>query len=68
MQTTITAPRGVFEPGDVVELVSGGPEMTVVDRCQDCGEVEVAFFLFGEDASCTFHRELFPAIALELAQ
>lgn len=73
MHTTINKPTiqagdGRYEPGDIVMLVSGGPDMTVVDVCEDCGEVEVAFFLFTSDGNCDFYQEAFPAICLELAQ
>lgn len=63
----IQAGPGRYEPGDIVTLVSGGPDMTVVDVCDDCGEVHVAFFLFTSDADCDFYQESFPAICLELA-
>lgn len=63
---TLSMPRSEYEPGDIVTIVSGGPDMTVLGVCDDCGEVEVAFFLF-TDEGCTFHNEAFPAVCLELA-
>lgn len=32
-----------FVPGQVVELIIGGPAMQVVDVCDDCGEVEAVY-------------------------
>ena len=32
------------EVGDVVCLVTGSPDMVVVDVCEDCGTVEVAWY------------------------
>ncbi len=61
---TLVVPNGNYEPGDIVWLVSGGPDMTVIDVCPDCGEVEVAWFSDGGDG---FNVEQFPAICLELA-
>ncbi len=29
--------------GAIVRLKSGGPDLTVVDTCTDCGDVEVAY-------------------------
>lgn len=33
-----------FIEGEIVSLVSGGPDMTVLDYCDDCDTVEVAWF------------------------
>ncbi|TIL91446.1 MAG: DUF2158 domain-containing protein [Mesorhizobium sp.] len=33
-----------FDVGDVVRLISGGPALTVLSACEECGEVEVAWF------------------------
>lgn len=33
-----------FVTGDLVTLVSGGPPLSVIDHCDDCGETEVAWF------------------------
>jgi uncharacterized protein YodC (DUF2158 family) len=63
----LTAAIGNYEPGDVVTLVSGGPDMTVLDVCLDCGEVEVAWFNFDDENGFAFYNETFPSIALELA-
>jgi uncharacterized protein YodC (DUF2158 family) len=58
---------GQYEPGDIVTLVSGGPDMTVIDVCADCGEVHVAWFNFAEDTGFHLYEESFPPICLELA-
>lgn len=62
-QTQTVEFRSQYEPGDIVELVSGGPAMTVLDACQNCGDVEVAY------ATPKGRIEILtlPAIALELA-
>lgn len=52
----------VFEPGDIVVLASGSPDLTVVDVC-DCGNVEVAYA--DSDGDIVF--ETFPGICLDLA-
>lgn len=65
--TTIKIGTGTYEPGDIVALVTGGPDMTVLGACDDCGMVEVAWFNFDEEFGWTFFNEPFPAIALELA-
>lgn len=57
-----------YEPGDIVALVTGGPDMTVLGVCEGCGDVEVAWFNFDEEYGWTFYNEQFPAIALELAE
>lgn len=59
---TLTA-HGTYEPGDIVELVTGSPHMVVVDVCEDCGEIETAYT--DSDGDIVFNS--FPAIALELA-
>ena len=64
---TLSMPRSEYEPGDIVNIVSGGPDMTVLGTCADCGEVEVAWFNIDEESGWTFYNETFPAIALELA-
>ena len=33
----------VFVEGEIVMLKSGGPEMTVIDVCEDCGDVTAAY-------------------------
>ena len=63
----LDAAIGHYEPGDIVNLVSGGPDMTVLGVCADCGEVEVAWFNIDEESGWTFFNEAFPSIALELA-
>ena len=30
--------------GDIVQLASGSPDMTVIDYCDDCGEAVVAWY------------------------
>ena len=71
MRTThappVAAGDGFYQPGDIVELISGGVEMTVVDTCNECGEVDVAFFIFGDEGGAEFVRDSFPAICLDLA-
>ncbi len=52
----------VFAVGDVVELISGGPWMTVVYLAQT-GEVGVAWF-----SGTTVGREVFPPAALRKRQ
>ena len=32
-----------FTIGDVVSLIVGGPDMVVVDVCEDCGSIEVVW-------------------------
>jgi uncharacterized protein YodC (DUF2158 family) len=65
MPTTpvINAAAGLYQPGDIVEIVTGGPHMVVIDVCTDCGEVEAAYT--DSDGDVVFNT--FPAIALELA-
>lgn len=53
-----------FEIGDVVNLVVGGPDMTVVGVCDECGTVEVAWFDGDDESGWVFHREVFPEEAL----
>lgn len=48
MPTTTRKPQptdfyATFVPGQVVELIIGGPAMQVVDVCEDCGEVEAVY-------------------------
>lgn len=49
MHTTTTHARiptpdyDVFVEGEVVLLKSGGPAMTVIDICEDCGDVTAAY-------------------------
>jgi hypothetical protein len=53
-----------YQPGDIVTLLSGGPDMTVLDACPSCGEVDVAYATpKGKISILTL-----PAIALELAE
>jgi uncharacterized protein YodC (DUF2158 family) len=33
-----------FELGDIVELVTGGPDLVVLGFCEECEDVEVAWF------------------------
>lgn len=63
----IDAGDGNYESGDIVSLISGGPDMTVLGVCEDCGEVEVAWFNYDEEFGFTFYNESFPAVCLELA-
>ena len=30
--------------GDIVQLASGSPDMTVIDFCDECGEATVAYY------------------------
>ncbi|MER9310085.1 YodC family protein [Mesorhizobium australicum] len=41
----------VFAVGDVVALVSGGPPLTVLSVCEECGDVEAAWFGPGSSLS-----------------
>lgn len=63
---SLTPCAGTYEPGDVVTLVTGGPDMTVNEVCE-CGNVLVDWFTFSEDMDWMHWREKFPAISLELA-
>lgn len=54
------AEENEFVPGDVVRLKSGGPDMTVLDTCEDCGSVEVAY----SDGVGAIH-DSFPCACLE---
>lgn len=49
-----------FNVGDVVQLKSGGPEMTVIDRELDGNKVECMWFVFDHEA----RTRSIPAIAL----
>lgn len=40
-----------FVEGQVVKLVLGGPDLVVIDVCDDCGEVEVAWIDSDQDIS-----------------
>ena len=65
MTTTriIDAGNGLFEVGDIVELVTGSPHMVVLDACPACGDVDVVYTTpKGRVEILTL-----PAIALELA-
>lgn len=60
--TTIEV-RTTYEPGDIVELVTGSPAMVVLDACPGCGDVDVAYTTpKGKIEILTL-----PAITLELA-
>ena len=59
--------NGQYAPGDIVGVLSGGPAMTVVDVCPDCGEVEVSWFNYDDEGGFTYFNESFPSICLELA-
>jgi uncharacterized protein YodC (DUF2158 family) len=63
----VAVPRGNFEAGDIVQLVTGGPDMTVAGACDDCGMVNAVWFNFDEEAGWVYYDEVFPAVALELA-
>ncbi len=60
---SLTPSSGTYEPGDLVELLSGSLPLTVVDVCEDCGDVETAHM--NSDGDIVFNT--FPAICLELA-
>lgn len=32
------------EAGEIVNLISGGPDLTVLSYCAECGDVQVAWF------------------------
>lgn len=51
-----------FEVGDVAVLVSGSPDLTVLDYCGECGKVGVAWF---DGARLNFAD--FPEDALDFA-
>lgn len=65
--TVIDASAGRYGPGDIVTLVSGGPDMTVRGVCEDCGDVAVDWFTFDDTAGWVHEQDKFPPIALELA-
>jgi hypothetical protein len=60
---SFTAGDGAFHPGDIVALVTGGPDMVVVSVCDDCGEVETVHTNSDDD----IEFNTFPAVVLELA-
>lgn len=43
-----------FYTGQSVELVTGGPDMTVLDFCDDCGNTDVGYFRFSETEGWVF--------------
>lgn len=49
-----------FAPGDIVQLKSGSPALTVVTA----SEAEIAVVWFAEDVS-EFRKETLPAVAVE---
>lgn len=49
-----------FQVGDVVQLKSGGPEMTVIDQSQNGSKVECMWFV----ADNEFRTQSMPAVAL----
>lgn len=51
--------------GEIVELKSSGPPMTVLGGCDSCGEVDVGWFNFDEELGCVFYTETFPAACLK---
>jgi len=59
--------NGEYAPGDIVSIVSGGPEMAVLGVCPDCGEVEVSWFNYNDEEGFVYFNESFPPICLELA-
>ncbi len=65
---TIAVPRSTYAAGDIVTLVTGGPDMTVLGVCAVCDGIECASFNFDEEGAWTFFNEEFPAVALELAE
>lgn len=50
--------------GDLVEIKSGGPAMTVRSICEDCGDVIVQWFNFDDEAGFTLETDSFPADCL----
>ncbi len=49
-----------FKVGDVVQLKSGGPEMTVIDKSQEGGNVKCMWFMVDNRA----RTQSIPAVAL----
>ncbi|USY23927.1 DUF2158 domain-containing protein [Alcaligenes sp. 1735tsa3] len=49
-----------FQVGDVVQLKSGGPEMTVIDKRPDGSKVECMWFVPNDEA----RTQSIPAVAL----
>ena len=54
-----------YEPGDVVELVSGGPNLTVVECADDDGDVKVAWFIDDELVSSYLPEAAFRLVETE---
>ena len=54
-----------FDLGDVVELVSGGPNLTVVECADDDGEVKVAWFIDDELVSSYLPEAAFRLVETE---
>jgi len=54
-----------FDLGDVVELVSGGPNLTVVEVADDDGEVKVAWFIDDELVSSYLPEAAFRLVETE---
>jgi uncharacterized protein YodC (DUF2158 family) len=54
-----------YEPGDVVELVSGGPNLTVIEGPDDDGEVKVAWFIDDELVSSYLPEAAFRLVETE---
>ena len=45
-----------FEPGDIVSLLVGGPDLVVLSYCDECGDVAVAWI----DSDGDVQTEVFP--------
>lgn len=56
-------PDPTFEIGDIVTLLTGGPHMTVLGVCDDCGNTDVAWF-DGDSLEIV----TLPEVALEFAE
>jgi len=54
-----------FDLGDVVELVSGGPNLTVVEVADDDGDVKVAWFVDDELVSSYLPEAAFRLVETE---
>lgn len=61
---TDTIEMTTYEAGDVVDFLTGGPAMTVLDVCGDCGDVTVGWFN-RVDSAWHFEVTVVPAEALK---
>lgn len=69
MFPTADAASAALEPtfitGDIVALISGGPALSVIDHCDECGETEVAWFEGDTLRIATFPEEVLFLVDVE---